>query len=55
MGDVIVFPRKLERRTPDATDDEMTLFAGMIAKGWTEDAAAEMLVVRRRIMGCDVG
>ena len=55
MGDVIVFPRKLERRAPNVTGDEMTLYADLIVQGYNEDVAAEIVVMRRRIMGCDVG
>ena len=55
LGNVIVFPKRLERRAPDVTEDEMTLYASLIAQGWTEDMAAEVVVGRRRIMsGCNV-
>ena len=54
MGDIVAFPRtpdRSESEPAEVTAEEMALYAGMLARGMTEDQAIEVLELRRRGMG----
>ena len=44
-------PQPSGQEPAEVTAEEMARYAGMLARGMTEDAAIEVLALRRRVMG----
>ena len=56
MGDVIVFPRQPKKRPElQITEADIARYASLIARGYDEDYAMEIVAVAHRMMACSSG